>query len=239
MRKKFKLALIIVGIVSTVATVNWIYQVVNNPAILLSMFAQGNYKASGSTWSSYEHLFKRHSTSVMTPQFLAALAQVESAGNPLVIPQWRWRLTTNVFKIYAPASTSAGLYQYTRPTFKDAKRFCIHNHKVNFDGPIYDFSSCWFNRFYSRFWPSHAIEMTSARLTYYVESIISKQKIGKVSMRDKHKLASIIHLCGIGKGRQFAKSGFQLTSVPKCGSHSTEVYLNRIFRNIQRFNSVS
>ena len=43
----------------------------------------------------------------------------------MITPYWRWRLTTNIFKIYAPASTSAGLYQYTRPTFVDAKRFCI------------------------------------------------------------------------------------------------------------------
>ncbi len=203
--------------------------------ILLNLFVSGQYKSSASTWQNYKHLFEKHSTPITTPKYLAALAQVESAGNPVIIPEWKWRLTTDPFRIYAPASTSAGLYQYTKPTFKDAKRFCIHSHEVALDGPILNPNSCWFNMFYSRLWPSHAIEMTSARLTHYVGAILKNTNSADTSLRNKQKLASIIHLCGVGKGRQFARSGFRLDGLKKCGSHSTEAYLDRIFRTMKKF----
>src|SRR5439155_8107829 len=39
-------------------------------------------KTPPETWRQYEPIFRGHSTAVMTPAFLAALAQVEGAGNP-------------------------------------------------------------------------------------------------------------------------------------------------------------
>ncbi len=235
MGKKLKLVLVSIGFVSILAGINWFYQVVHNPVILLSPFVTGDFKSSNSTWKAYRHLFKRHATPVITAEYLGALAQVESAGNPLITPQWRWRLTTDFFKIYAPASTSAGLYQYTKPTFKDAKRFCIHNHQVTLDGPFFKPDTCWFNGLYSRLWPSHAIEMTSARLHYYVEDILSKQGKSGVSVENKQKLASIIHLCGVGKGKRFAQAGFEFSAVPTCGTHKTSAYYNRIRRVRKKF----
>ena len=235
MRKRIRLLFAIIVGVTVLAGVNWVYQIYNNPVILFGMFSSGNYKSSNSTWKSYEHLFERHSTPIMTKEYLAALAQAESAGNPIITPEWKFRFTTDFFKIYAPASTSAGLYQYTKPTFKDAKRFCIHNHKVALKGSILDLKSCWFNNFYSRLWPSHAIEMTSARLHYYVEKLLDNAGITNASLSDKHKLASIIHLCGTGRGKRFVASGFHFSSVPKCGSHSTKVYYNRINRIMRSY----
>lgn len=233
MAKKLKILLLLTGFVAVLAGVNWIYQVVHNPVILLSPFIGNDYKSSGSTWKAYRHLFQRHSTAIMTAEFLGALAQAESAGNPLITPKWRWRLTTDVFRIYAPASTSAGLYQYTKPTFQDAKRFCIHNHKVALRGPLFDLNSCWFNAIYSRLWPSHAVEMTSARLHYYVTQTLNRLGNTRATLEQKQKLAAIIHLCGVGKGRRFASSGFSFDMVSKCGTHSTRAYYNRI-RKIQQ-----
>ena len=223
------------GLAGLLVVANWIYQVVNNPAVILSLFGGDSYKSSRSTWKAYRGLFKEHSTSVMTPKFLAAMAQVESAGNPMVIPQWRWRLTTNILRIYAPASTSAGLYQYTRPTFVDAKRFCIHNHQVTLSGSFLNPRSCWFNGFYSRFWPSHAIEMTSARLHYYQERIVDKRTSGTVSLQKRQQLAAVIHLCGLRKGERFAKAGFNYSAIGSCGTHNPRKYYLRIRSYQQRF----
>ncbi|MBU2511142.1 lytic transglycosylase domain-containing protein [bacterium] len=228
MGKKLKIMLVLIGFVMVLAGINWVYQVVHNPVILLNPFIGDDYKSFRSTWKAYRHLFERHATPIMTAEYLGALAQVESAGNPLITPEWRWRLTTDFFKIYAPASTSAGLYQYTKPTFQDAKRFCIHNHKVALKGPFFKLNSCWFNGFYSRLWPSHAIEMTSARLHYYVEQILSEQGKKGIEVETKQKLASIIHLCGVGKGKRFVQREFRFSSVPTCGTHNTLKYYNRI-----------
>lgn len=217
------------------AGINWVYQVVNNPIILLHSFFAGDFKSSKSTWKAYHHLFKEHSTPMMTAPFLGALAQVESAGNPVITPRWKWRFTTNLFKIYAPASTSAGLYQYTKPTFKDAKRFCIHNHRVALRGSVFRLSGCWFNGLYSRLWPSHAIEMTSARLHYYVERILKKRGQRNVSLLKKQKLAAIIHLCGVRRGEVFAQADFQFRATPKCGSHNTSAYFRRIEQVMKRY----
>ncbi len=215
------------------------YQAVRNPAILISLFGSGMYKSSYSTWEAYKHLFEEHSTYIMTAEFLGAMAQAESGGNPLVIPQWKWQLTTDITRIYAPASTSAGLFQYTQPTFQDAKRFCIHNHNLATQGEFFSLRSCWFNSMYSRFWPSHAIEMTSARLHYYVKRILRKTGFSKVSVLKQQKLAAIIHLCGVRKGEKFAKSGFSFSAVAKCGSHSSQAYFNRIHRLAKKYKKLS
>lgn len=235
MIRKLKLLIFFVLLFGFLAAINWTIQVYRNPAILISMFAGDSYKSSRSTWNAYGHLFEKHATATMTPKFLAALAQVESAGNPLIIPQWKWRFTTDITRIYAPASTSAGLYQYTRPTFQDAKRFCIHHHQVQLKKPFPNLGGCWFNGFYSRFWPSHAIEMTSARLDYYVHRILARSRLSNTSLDNKHKLAAIIHLCGVGKGERFARNGFDFNTLPKCGSHSTSAYYSRIGKAKNRF----
>ena len=56
------------------------------------------------------------------------------------------------------------MYQITDGTFNEATRYCIHDHMVVEDGPWHDPQSCWFNRFYQRVVPSHAIELTAAGL---------------------------------------------------------------------------
>ncbi|MBT4268884.1 MAG: lytic transglycosylase domain-containing protein [Deltaproteobacteria bacterium] len=231
--------LAIIGIVILLAGVNWVYQVVHNPIILLGQFIDGDLKSANSTWKIYHHLFEEHSTFIMTAAYLGALAQVESAGNPVITPYWKWQFTTDIFKIYAPASTSAGLYQYTKATFKDAKRFCIHNHQVAFSGSFFKLTGCWFNGLYSRLWPSHAIEMTSARLHYYVERSLKKQGKQNVSLLNKQKLASIIHLCGIRRGERFAKADFDFRATPTCGSHSSSAYFSQIKKVMKRYKTIS
>jgi hypothetical protein len=201
---------------------NFFLQVIRKPAELIGMFAKNSYKTTQETWETYEHLFKMHCTHIMTPHFLCGLAQVESSGNSLITPKWQFRLTSNISRIYAPVSSSVGLMQYTDATFKDAKRFCIHDHKVAMGG------SCWFNFLYNRLSASHSVEMTSARLHYYIEQIIDEFGYSDISLENKHKLGAVIHLCGVSKGRAFAAGYFNFDVIPKCGSHSPAIYYGRI-----------
>jgi hypothetical protein len=141
--------------------VNWAYQVVRKPSELWFPISGSFYKGPAETWRVYGALFERHATPVMTPDLLAALAQVEGSGNPVVRTYWRFSLTNEPFEIFRPASSAVGMYQITDGTFASARRYCIHRHRVVEEGPWYDFKSCWWNELYTRTVPSHAIEMTS------------------------------------------------------------------------------
>src|SRR5215468_6175152 len=117
---------------------NWVVQIVRKPTELFFPVSGTLNKAPAETWRQYEPLFREHATSVITPELLAALAQIEGAGNPVARTYWRWRLTWNPFRVYEPASSAVGMYQITNATFREAKRFCIHYHVVVEDGPWYD-----------------------------------------------------------------------------------------------------
>lgn len=101
---------------------NWAYQVVRKPSELFFPVSGTLYKTPAETWRSYEPIFRRHSTATVTPYFLAALAQVEGSGNPLVRTYWRFTLSKKPFEIYRPASSAVGMYQITDGTFAEAPR---------------------------------------------------------------------------------------------------------------------
>ena len=61
------------------------------------------------------------------PELLAALAQVESSGNPVARTYWRWRFSWNPFELYGPASSTIGMFQITDGTFAEARPFCIRD----------------------------------------------------------------------------------------------------------------
>jgi len=62
---------------------NVVYQVVRKPTEVFAPISNGFNKAPAETWRQYAPLFREYSTASITPELLAALAQVESAGNPL------------------------------------------------------------------------------------------------------------------------------------------------------------
>ena len=136
--------------VSVWAPVNWVVQVAHKPAELLATVGGSLAKGPAETWQEYGSLFDTHSTAVVTPELLAALAQVESSGNPVARTYWRWRFSWNPFDVYAPASSAVGMFQITDGTFAEARRYCIHDHVVVEQGPWSDPRSCWFNGFYTR-----------------------------------------------------------------------------------------
>ena len=92
---------------------NWVYQVVRKPTELFFPVSGALSKTPAETWRQYEPIFRAHSTAVITPELLAALAQVEGSGNPVARTYWRWRLTWNPFELYRPASSAVGMYQIT------------------------------------------------------------------------------------------------------------------------------
>jgi hypothetical protein len=204
---------------------NWAYQVVRKPTELFFPVSGALSKTPAQTWRSYSPLFREHSTAIMTPDLLAALAQVEGAGNPVARTYWRWRLSWNPFQLYQPASSAVGMYQITDPTFQEAKRYCVHDHVVVEDGPWNDLKSCWFNRAYIRVVPSHAVELTAALLDRTVTRTLERQHIASATLRQRQDLAAIIHLCGAGAGQAYAGRGFRLTPGQKCGDHDVARYL--------------
>lgn len=208
--------------------VNWIYQVARKPAELFFPVSGALSKTPGETWRSYAPIFREHATAVITPEFLAALAQIEGAGNPVARTYWRWRLTAEPFDVYRPASSAVGMYQITDGTFRQAKQYCIHDHVVAEEGAWHDLGSCWFNSLYLRVVPSHAVEMTSALLDREVSRVLARQSITGATLRQKQDLAAVIHLCGAATGAAYARRGFRTRAGERCGEHDLARYLARV-----------
>ena len=204
---------------------NALVQLARKPTEIFSPVGGALDKLPAETWRSYEPIFRAHATATITPDFLAALAQVEGAGNPVASAPWRWKLTEDPFDVYRPASSAVGMYQITDGTYRQAKRYCIHHNEVAEDGPWYDWRSCWFNGLYFRVVPSHAAEMTSAFLDKSVARTLGILKIDNATQRQKQDLAAIMHLCGVAAGEGFARRGFRLASNQRCGAQNVGAYL--------------
>ena len=238
----FRRAPVAVRIVATLAALtavwaaaNWIVQTWRKPTEMFFPVGQALVKSPAATWRAYGPLFREHSTPVISPELLAALAQIEGAGNPVARPRWTWHWSRNPFEWYRPASSAVGMFQITDATFQDAKRYCIHDHAVAEDGRWYDLKSCWFNGLYTRVVPSHAIEMTSALLHQGVVSTLAQHKVPAATLRQKHDLAAVIHLCGPARGEAFARRGFALGAGERCGTQDLRSYLLQVNELKRRF----
>ena len=222
---------VLVGIVVIVAAwtaVNITYQAIRKPTELFFPVSGTLDKLPSETWQRYGPLFTQHSTAIITPVFLAALAQVEGGGNPVARTYWRWRVGWNPLEWYQPASSAVGMYQITNGTFQEAKQYCIRNHVVIKDGPWHDTRSCWFNSLYTRILPSHAIELTAALLDRGVMSAMRRGRIAAATPQQKQDLAAVIHLCGATTGDAYARRGFQLLAHQRCGDHEVRIYLSQV-----------
>ncbi len=231
------LKLTVALVVTAVAwlAVNWGYQVLRKPSELLFPVSEALYKDPAQTWDAYAGLFRRHSTSVMTPDLLAALAQVEGSGNPVVRTYWEWTLTLDPFEIFRPASSAVGMYQITDGTFDASRRYCIHSHRVVEEGPWYELRTCWFNELYTRTVPSHAVELTSAYLDRGVAQVLARYPAPNATLRQKQTLAAMMHLCGVGAASVYARRGMQFAPGQRCGSHDARAYVGRVLRMQRRF----
>lgn len=204
---------------------NWLYHAIHKPTELLFPLDNAFEKRIADTWREYGPQFRAHATATITPELLAALAQVEGSGNPIARTYWRWRPSWNPLEWYRPASSAVGMYQITSATFQTARHFCVHDHVVAEDGPWHDLRSCWFNSLYTRVLPTHAIELTSALLDRQVAQAVGSRPVG---LQRKQDLAAIIHLCGASVGQLYAAQGFRLTSGRRCGDHDVRSYLAKV-----------
>jgi hypothetical protein len=209
-------------------TLNWLYQVVRKPSELFFPVSGTLDKTPAETWRQYAPLFRKYSTSVISPELLAALAQVEGSGNPVVRTYWRWSFSSKPFEVYRPASSAVGMYQITDGTFAEARRYCIRDHAVAEDGPWNDWNSCWFNRLYTRVIPSHAMELTAAYLDRSVTGALERHHVKAASPGAKRELAAVIHLCGAGAGAAYVRRGLRLAEGQRCGDHDARNYVARV-----------
>ncbi len=100
-------------LLAAIALLNLAYQIARKPTELFVLVGNALDKEPAETWRQYGPLFRKHSTATIAPELLAALAQVESSGNPVARTYWRWRWSLNPLAIYRPASSAVGLYQMT------------------------------------------------------------------------------------------------------------------------------
>ena len=227
MASRKRRALFAAGLVAALVLLNWLYQVARKPAELFFPVSGALTKTPTETWREYQTLFRRYSTPVMTPELLAALAQVEGAGNPVATTPWRLRVSVDPREIYRPASSAVGMYQMTDGTFDQAKRYCVRNHAAVED--------CWFNGLYTRVIPSHAVELAAAYLDRRVGAIVERTRTTKATLAQKQELAALIHLCGAAAGEAYAARGFRLAPNQRCGQHDARAYLARVAAMKRRF----
>ena len=149
------------------ALVNLVYHVIHKPTELFAFIGHRLDKEPAETWRQYGPLFRNLSTSTIAPELLAALAQVETSGNPVDRTYWRWRWSFNPFAIYQPASSAVGLFQMTDGAYAEAARFCIRDHAVVDSG-------CGFTGLTIRVIPSHAVELASVYLDRNVASVLAR-----------------------------------------------------------------
>src|SRR5713226_8503542 len=109
---------------------NLVYHVVRKPSELLFFVGGALDKEPIETWRQYEPLFHTYSTSTIGPELLAALAQVESTGNPMARTYWRWQLTWNPFVCTSPPRALWACIKMTDAAYAEARRYCIRGNAV-------------------------------------------------------------------------------------------------------------
>jgi hypothetical protein len=219
--RTIRIAVGVAILLAALALLNIAYQIIRKPTELFAFVGHSLDKDPAEIWRQYGPLFRTYSTATITPELLAALAQVESSGNPVARTYWRWRWSFNPLAIYKPASSAVGLFQMTDPAFAEVSRFCIRANAVTETG-------CGSTFLYTRAIPSHAIELASVYLDRNVALVLSLADDVKASREQKQDLATIVHLCGAGPATAYARRKFQMMAGERCGDHLVAGYLARV-----------
>jgi hypothetical protein len=216
-----RIAIAIAILLPLLALTNLAYAVIHKPTELFAFVGHRLDKEPAETWRSYGPLFRTYSTNAIAPELLAALAQIESSGNPVDRTYWRWRWSFNPFAIYQPASSAVGLFQMIDGAYAEAARFCIRDHAVTDSG-------CGFTSFYIRTIPRHSIELASIYLDRNVAAVLARADNVKASASQTQDLAAFIHLCGGGPATAFARRHFKMVADERCGDHLVSAYVARV-----------
>ena len=216
-----RVSLICIAVLAVFSVTNLVYQILHKPTEVFALIPSGSNKAPIETWRRYAPLFREYSTISISPELLAALAQVESAGNPTARTYWRWSLTSDPFAVYQPASSAVGMYQMTDAALSEAEGYCILHHAVLETG-------CSANLLHSRVVPRHATELTAVFLDRNLAAILGQRRTAGISRQRREELAAIIHLCGAGPAKVFVRRGFRLMPGERCGDHDVAAYVAEI-----------
>jgi hypothetical protein len=211
----------VVILLVAVTLTNLLYQVIRKPTELFVLVGHALDKEPAETWRQYAPLFRTYSTGTIAPELLAALAQVESSGNPVDRTYWRWRWSFNPLAIYAPASSAVGLFQMIDGAYTEAAKFCIRDHAVVESG-------CGSAFLYIRTIPSHSIELASIYLDRNLAAVLARAGDVKASASEKQDLAAFIHLCGAGPATAYARRHFQMKAGERCGDHLVAAYVAHV-----------
>ena len=212
---------ICIAVLAVFSVVNLVYQILRKPTEVFALIPGESNKEPIETWRQYAPLFREYSTTSVSPELLASLAQVESAGNPIARTYWRWSLTSDPLAVYQPASSAVGMYQMTDAALSEAQGYCIHNHAVVETG-------CSATLLHSRVVPRHATELTAVFLDRNVAAILGHRRNTRISRQQREELAAVIHLCGTGPAKAYARRGFRLMPGERCGDHDVSTYLAQI-----------
>ncbi len=203
------------------ALTNLVYHVLRKPTELFFFVGHALDKEPRETWRQYGSLFRTYATGTITPELLAALAEVESSGNPVARTYWRWQFSFNPFAIYQPASSAVGLYQMTDGAYAEAARSCIRQHAVVDD-------DCGLTSLYIRVIPSHAIELAAVYLDRNVADVLVRAPHVTASAQQKQDLAAFIHLCGAGPAKAFVHRDFRMVAGERCGDQLVAAYVAKV-----------
>jgi len=198
-----RLLAICIAVLATFSVANLVYQLLHKPMEVFAPIIRDFNKAPVETWRHYAPVFLEYSTTLISPELLAALAQVESAGNSVTTTYWRWRLTQDPFAIYQPASSALSMYQMTDAAFAEAQDYRILHHAVVETG-------CSAAALHSRVVPRHATELTAVFLNRSVAAVLGHRQKTRINRCQREEPVAIIHLCGAGRAKAFARRGFRL-----------------------------
>lgn len=211
----------VVILLAILVPANIVYQVIRKPTELFFFVGHRLDKEPAETWRQYGPLFRTYATGTITPELLAALAQIESSGNPLTRTYWRWQWSFNPFSIYKPASTAVGLFQTIDGAYTEARGSCVR------DNVVVD-SGCGFESLTFRVIPSHAIELTAVYLDRHVAATLARAGVVSASPAQKQDLAAFIHLCGSGPATAYARRRFHMIASERCGDHLVAAYVAKV-----------
>src|SRR5215469_14787461 len=78
-----RVVVICIAVLVVFSVANLVYQILHKPTEVFALIPGESNKAPTETWRQYAPLFQEYSTTSISPELLAALAQIESAGNPI------------------------------------------------------------------------------------------------------------------------------------------------------------
>ena len=209
---------------------NGVYQLVRKPTELFFPVSGALYKTPSETWRPTGRSSVATRRRASSAELLAALAQVEASGNPLVRTYWRWVWPATPFDFYRPASSAVGMYQITDRTFQEARHYCIHRSRSSrVRDPGTTSASCWFNALYLRVLPADAMELTAADSGAEGGTILRRRRAQPAPGRRSCAILRRWCTCaGPGAAAAYARRGYRFSAAQCCGEHDPRQYLERV-----------